>query len=62
MFSVCCNISIKDPQRISKIKPFINNYNWKDIDFPSTSNGWKKFESNNAVALDILYVPNGTKK
>ena len=26
----------KDPQRISKIKPFIDPYNWKDIDFPST--------------------------
>ena len=26
----------KDPQRISKIKPFIDQYNWKDIDFPST--------------------------
>ena len=24
-------------QRISKIKPFIEEYNWKDIDFPSTS-------------------------
>ena len=52
----------KDPQRISKIKPFINNYNWKDIDFPSTSKDWKKFESNNEVAINILYVPNGTKK
>ena len=25
----------KDPPRISKIKPFINQYNWKEIDFPS---------------------------
>ena len=25
------------PERISKIKPFIEKYNWKDIDFPSTS-------------------------
>ena len=25
----------KNPQKISKIKPFINNYNWKDIKFPS---------------------------
>ena len=25
----------KDPQRISKIKPFIDQYNWKEIDFPS---------------------------
>ena len=34
----------KDPQRISKIKPFIEKYNWGDIDFPSTSKDWKKFE------------------
>ena len=26
----------RNPQRISKIKPFIENYKWKDIDFPST--------------------------
>ena len=48
--------------KISKIKPFINKYNWKDIDFPSTSKGWKKFESNNEVALNILYIPHNTKK
>ena len=50
------------PKRISKIKPFIQEYNWKDIDFPSTSNDWKKFERNNEVALNILYVPRNTKK
>ena len=50
------------PQRISKIKPFIEEYNWKDIDFPSTSKDWKKFELNNKVALNILYVPHNTKK
>ena len=27
----------RHPQRISKIKPFIEEYNWKDRDFPSTS-------------------------
>ena len=26
----------KDPQRISKIKPFINQYNWNGINLPST--------------------------
>ena len=50
------------PQRISKIKPFIEEYNWKDIDFPSTSKDWKKFELNNEVALNILYVRHNTKK
>ena len=50
------------PERISKIKPFIEEYNWKDIDFPSTSKDWKKFELNSEVALNILYVPHNTKK
>ena len=27
----------KDPQRISKIKPFTDQYNWKEINFPSHS-------------------------
>ena len=34
----------KHPQRISKIKPFINQYDWKDIDFPPTNNDWRKLE------------------
>ena len=53
----------KHPQRVSKIKPFIDQYNWNDIDFPSTSKDWKKFESNNeSIALNILYVPHKTGK
>ena len=48
----------KDLQRVSKIKHFIDQYNWNDIDFPSTSKDWKKFELNNeSIALNILYVP-----
>ena len=50
------------PERISKIKPFIEEYNWKDIDFPSTNKDWKKFETNNEAVLNILYVPHNTKK
>ena len=34
----------RNPQRISKIRPFIDQYNWKDIDFPAASKDWKKFE------------------
>ena len=52
-----------DPHRISKMKPFINQYNWKEIDFPAHSKDWKKFESNNkSIALNILYVPHNTEK
>ena len=53
----------KDPQRIPKIKPFINKYNWKDIEFPSHSKDWKKFEQNNkTIALNILFLPYNTKQ
>ena len=50
------------PERISKIKPFINQYNWKDIDFPPTNKDWRKLELNNNIALNILYIPHNTKK
>ena len=52
----------RNPQRISKIKLFIDQYNWKDIDFPPTSKDWKKLEQNNEIALNILYVPHNTRK
>ena len=53
----------KHPQRISRIKPFIENYNWNDINFPATKKDWNRFEVNNKhVALNILYVPFNTKK
>ena len=50
-------------QRISKLEPFINNYNWKDIEFPSCSKNYTKFEQNNkTIALNIFYVPHNTKQ
>ena len=52
-----------NPYRISKLEPFINNYNWKDIKFPSHSKEWKKFEQNNkTIAINILFVPHNTKQ
>ena len=53
----------RDRQRIPKIKPFIDQYNWNEIDFPSTGKDWKKFDLNNkSIALNILYVPHNTEK
>ena len=53
----------KHHQRITKIKPFINNYKWNDINFPATKKDWNKFEVNNKnIALNILYVPFNTRK
>ena len=47
----------KDLQRIKKIKPFINEYNWAGVNCPSEKTDWKKFEKNNvAIALNVLYA------
>ena len=51
------------PERISNIKPFSDQYNWKEISFPTSRNLWKKFASNNeSIALIILYVPYSAKE
>ena len=34
----------KNPQRISNLNPYINQYNWKDIKFSLDKEDWKKFE------------------
>ena len=53
----------KHRQRISKIKPFIDNHNWNDINFPAAKKDWNKFEVNNKnIALNILYFPYNIKK
>ena len=46
-----------DPQRVTEIKPFINKYNWKGINFQPEKDDWKKFEKNNVkIALNLLYA------
>ena len=51
------------PERILKIKPFIDQYNWKETDFLAHKKDWKKFESNNkSIALNILYVLYNTEE
>ena len=53
---------MKNPQRLSTIKKFVNRYDWSGISFPSHVGDWKKFELNNkSVALNVLYVPYGEK-
>ena len=53
----------KNPQRISKIKSFIDQYNWKEIDFPSHQKDWKKSElKNKSFTLNTLFVPYNTEQ
>ena len=53
----------KTRRKILKPKPYINQYNWKGIKFPSDKKDWKKFEQNNKeIALNTLFVPHNKKK
>ena len=46
----------KDPQRISKIKPFINQYDWKGINFPSHKEDWKILNEITSQLVLIFYL------
>ena len=47
----------KDLQEITKIKTFVNKYNWKGTNFPSEKKDWEKFEKNNVtITLNVLYA------
>ena len=46
------------PERISKLKVYINKYNWEGKDFSGGSKEWQKFErSNKTITLNVLYKP-----
>ena len=44
----------KEPQRITKIKPFINKYSYYEINYPSEKDDWKIFEQKN-VTIALMF-------
>ena len=52
----------KHHQRVNKVKPFIDQYDWSEVNFPSNAGDWKKFELNNkSIALNVLHIPESEK-
>ena len=52
-----------NPEKISKVKLFVQQYDWKEIDFPAHKKDWKMFELNNkSIALNVLYITYNTEK
>ena len=44
-------------QKVSNTEPFLNEYKWKRIDYPSKTDDCKTFEKNNlTIALNNLYI------
>ena len=47
----------KNSQRVSKLKPFIERYNWKGLKFPMALNKIGKFEKNNpGIAVNVIFM------
>ena len=53
----------RDSQRITKIKHFIYQDSWREINFLSNKKDWEKFELNDkSIVLNILHLPHNTEK
>ena len=52
-----------DHKRISKLKRFVNNYDWSDVSFPTDKRDWNRFGKQSfSVALNIFSAHESVKK
>ena len=49
-------VGIKDPQRVSNLRKFKDNYDWSGLEFPVSIQDIGKFETNNNVSVNVLAV------
>ena len=49
-------IGMKDPQRVSNLRKFTDNYDWSGLKFPVSTENIGVFETNNNVSVNVLAV------
>ena len=49
-------VGMKDPQRVSNIKKFMDNYDWSGLEFPVSIKDIGKFETRNNISVNVLAV------
>ena len=50
------NVGMKDPQRVSNLRKFTDNYGWSGLEFPVSIKDIGKFETRNNVSVNVLAV------
>ena len=50
------NTGMKDPQRVSKLRKFMDNYDWSRLEFPVSNKDIGKFETRNNISVNVLGV------
>ena len=60
MFQMVCNrsgkVGMKDPQRVSNLRKFKDNYDWSGLKFPVSVKEIGKFETRNDISVNVLAV------
>ena len=49
-------VGMKDPQRVSNLRKFNNNYDWSGLEFPVSIKDIGKFETRNNISVNVLAV------
>ena len=47
---------MKDPQRVSNLRKFMDNYDWSGLEFPVSIKDIGKFETKNNISMNVLAV------
>ena len=50
------NAGMKDPQRVSNLRKFMDNYDWSGLEFPVSIKDIGKFETRNTISVNVLAV------
>ena len=50
------NVGMKDPQRVSNLRKFTDNYDWSGLEFPVSIKDIGKFEMRNNISVNVLAV------
>ena len=50
------NVGMKNPQRVSNLRKFTDNYDWSGLEFPVSIKDIRKLETRNNVSVNILAV------
>ena len=49
-------VGMKDPQRVSNLRKFMDNYDWSGLEFPVSIKDIGKFETRNNILVNVLAV------
>ena len=49
-------VGMKDPQRVSNLRKFMDNYDWSGLEFPVSIKDIGRFETQNNISVNVLAV------